>query len=109
MDVLWSPWRFDYISGAGKTPVSESGCVFCSILKSSATDEEKLILHRAEFNFVILNAYPYVSGHLMIVPYEHLADLDMASKPLTDEMMDLTKRRKPRSAPHMDRTDSILE
>ena len=92
MDVLWSPWRFDYISGAGKTPASENSCVFCSILNSSATDEERLILHRAEFNFVILNAYPYVSGHLMIVPYEHLSDLDMAAKPLTDEMMDLTKR-----------------
>jgi ATP adenylyltransferase len=92
MDVLWSPWRYDYISRSGNTPVSETGCVFCDILKSSATDEEQFILYRAEFNFVILNIYPYVSGHLMIVPYEHLADLDGASKPVTDELMDLTKR-----------------
>ena len=75
MDVLWSPWRYDYIkSGEAKTPTAESGCVFCSILASSASDEEKFILHRAGHNFVILNIYPYISGHLMVIPYKHLAD-----------------------------------
>lgn len=94
MDVLWSPWRYDYIkSGEAKTADAEqSGCVFCSILKSPASDEEKFILHRAGYNFVILNIYPYVSGHLMIVPYAHLANLDEAAKETTDELMDLTKR-----------------
>lgn len=93
MDVLWSPWRYDYISSSeSKSGASTSGCVFCGILASPATDEEKFILHRAGYNFVILNIYPYVSGHLMIVPYKHLADLDEAEKPITDEMMDLTKR-----------------
>jgi ATP adenylyltransferase len=65
--------------------------VFCDLLSNSATDEEKFILHRAEFNFVILNIYPYISGHLMIIPYKHLADLDQADKKTTDELMDLTK------------------
>ncbi len=93
MDVLWSPWRYDYIkSGAVKDADESFDCVFCSILSSSASDEEKFILHRAEFNFVILNIYPYTSGHLMIIPYAHLADLDQADKPTTDELMDLTKR-----------------
>lgn len=93
MDVLWSPWRFDYIKGGDQEPLADStGCVFCDLLKSSATDEEKFILHRAEHNFVILNIYPYISGHLMIVPFAHLADLDRASKEVTDELMDLTKR-----------------
>lgn len=93
MDVLWSPWRYDYIK-AGDRRLTEivNGCVFCTILKDSASDEEKFILHRAEFNFVILNIYPYTSGHLMIVPYAHLADLDRADKNTTDELMDLTKR-----------------
>jgi ATP adenylyltransferase len=92
MDVLWSPWRYDYInSGDSKTSAASSGCVFCNILKSPASDEEKFILHRAGHNFVILNIYPYVSGHLMIVPFEHLADLDRAEKAVTDEMMDLAK------------------
>jgi ATP adenylyltransferase len=93
VDVLWSPWRYDYIKSGSETPLDNSGgCVFCNILNSSASDEEKFILKRAEFNFVILNVYPYVSGHMMIVPYEHVADLDKASKNISDEMMDLTKR-----------------
>lgn len=93
MDVLWSPWRYDYIKSGEQKPASNlSGCVFCDILKGSASDEEKFILHRAEHNFVILNIYPYISGHLMIVPYAHIADLDAAEKRVTDEIMDLAKR-----------------
>lgn len=94
MDILWNPWRYDYIkSGENKEKAANSGgCVFCDILKSPATDEEKFILHRAGFNFVILNIFPYVSGHLLIVPYAHLAGLDKADKQTTDEMMDLAKK-----------------
>ena len=90
MDVLWSPWRYDYITGSGGAKTS--GCVFCDILNNSAPDEEKYILKRAEFNFVILNIYPYGTGHLLIVPFAHIADLDQADKQTTDEMMDLMKR-----------------
>ena len=90
MDILWNPWRYKYIKSSEKEQVN-SGCVFCNILNNPANDEEKFILHRAGFNFVILNIYPYTSGHLMIVPYAHLADLDKADKETTDEMMDLTK------------------
>lgn len=89
MDVLWSPWRYDYIVGSGTVP--KGGCVFCEILNSSASDEDKFILKRAEFNFVILNIYPYTSGHLMVVPYDHIATLADADKHVTDEFMDLTK------------------
>lgn len=93
MDVLWSPWRYDYIkSGEAQSRNAEISCVFCSILASSVSDEEKFILHRAEFNFVILNIYPYTSGHLMVIPYAHLAELDQADKQTTDELMDLTKQ-----------------
>lgn len=89
MDVLWSPWRYDYITKSSGSVKSD--CVFCDILKNSASDEENFILHRAEFNFVILNIYPYTSGHVMVVPYEHLSSLAGASKASTDEMMDLVK------------------
>ena len=89
MDVLWSPWRYDYIKNSGGA--AKDGCVFCSILANSASDEENFILKRAEFNFVILNIYPYTSGHVMIVPYEHLSLLSDAGKATTDEMMELTK------------------
>jgi ATP adenylyltransferase len=87
VDVLWSPWRYDYITAGSSAKTS--GCVFCNILKNSASDEENFILKRAEFNFVILNIYPYTSGHLMVVPYAHLDALDKAEKAATDEMMDL--------------------
>lgn len=90
MDVLWSPWRYDYITGSERP--AKGGCVFCEVLNNSASDEDKFILTRAEFNFVILNIYPYTSGHLMVVPYEHIPNLDAAGKHTTDEMMDLTKR-----------------
>jgi ATP adenylyltransferase len=93
VDLLWSPWRYDYIkSGEQNLSADSVNCVFCEILNSPATDEEKFILHRAGHNFVILNIYPYISGHLMIVPFAHIADLDQASKEITDELMDLTKR-----------------
>ncbi len=90
MDVLWSPWRYDYITASNAS--GSNGCVFCDILNSSASDEENFILHRAEFNFVILNIYPYTSGHLMVIPYDHLPSPDEAGKQTTDEMMDLLKR-----------------
>ena len=92
MDVLWSPWRYDYITGEPGPKRDGSACVFCDILNSPASDEEKFLLTRAGFNFVILNIFPYGTGQLMIVPYEHIADLDKADKQITDEMMDLTKR-----------------
>jgi len=93
VDVLWSPWRYDYIkSDKTEADTDSSGCVFCDILKNSASDVEKFILHRAEFNFVILNIYPYISGHLMAVPYEHFSTLGEAPKAATDELMDLTKK-----------------
>ena len=90
MDILWSPWRYDYIKSSDNK-AEKNGCVFCDILKNPASDDDKFILHRAGFNFIILNIYPYTSGHLMIVPYAHLSDLAQADKHTTDEMMDLAK------------------
>lgn len=92
MDRLWSPWRYDYIKSgsAGKENDPES-CVFCPLLQDSADDEGNFILHRAAHNFVVLNLYPYISGHLLIVPFAHLADLSSLPKEASDELMDLTK------------------
>ena len=94
MDVLWSPWRYDYIkSNAPPEQGQPPACVFCDIINDrSGDDASKYILHRAEHNFVVLNIYPYISGHLLIVPFAHVAELDGAPKAVTDELMDLTKR-----------------
>ena len=90
METLWNPWRYEYITG---TDAAEGrGCVFCSISSNSDSDEESFVLKRAEFNFVVLNIFPYSTGHLMIVPYQHLAMLGQMEKAATDEMMDLVLR-----------------
>ncbi|MBC7933354.1 MAG: HIT domain-containing protein [Rubrivivax sp.] len=92
MDRLYTPWRFDYIKGAsGEKTGFGDACVFCS-LSSREDDEQSFILHRALHNFVILNIYPYTSGHLMVVPFEHTADFAALNKETSDEMMDLAKR-----------------
>ena len=67
-------------------------CIFCEARDNPANDEKNFVLHRAEHNFVILNLYPYISGHLMIAPKHHLGEFDSAAKEVTDEMMDLAKR-----------------
>ena len=92
MDRLWSPWRYEYTASGGVAGSESSGCVFCSIRDDPGRDEANFVIHRAAHNFVVLNIYPYISGHLLIVPYEHVPDLDAASKQTTDESMDLIKR-----------------
>lgn len=67
-------------------------CIFCEAHQNPADDEKNFVLHRAAHNFVILNLYPYISGHLMIAPNAHLSDFDSTPKETTDEMMDLAKR-----------------
>ena len=89
VERLWSPWRHDYIAkAAADTPAS---CVFCDAQKTPARDEQNFVLHRGRHNFVILNLYPYISGHLMIAPYDHVGELNSVSKESSDEMMDLIK------------------
>ena len=90
MDRLWSPWRARYIA-SGVDSQSDK-CVFCHIAREEEHDEENLVLYRGEHAFVVLNLYPYISGHLMVVPYLHIGELDATPKEITDEMMDLTKR-----------------
>jgi ATP adenylyltransferase len=92
VDILWSPWRYDYIKSGSSDQPGQSSCVFCTLKEQTDDDESKFILHRAQFNFVVLNLYPYISGHLLIVPYAHLGELDDAPKETTDELMDLAKR-----------------
>ena len=90
MEILWSPWRHDYINSAGaKNP--SLACIFCAASKDLSEDDRSLVIHRGRENFVILNRYPYISGHLMIAPYAHTGKLSEAPKHVTDEMMDLVK------------------
>lgn len=87
MDYLWTPWRYRYIADASK----EEGCVFCDAL-AAGDDAKSLIAFRGSKNFVILNRFPYTSGHVMVVPYEHLADFSAADVPTISEMIQLAQR-----------------
>jgi len=87
MDFIFSPWRYAYVTTADKSP----GCLFCEAFKSG-NDEKALIVHRDKHCFVILNAYPYTSGHVMVVPYQHVDRLQLLSAEAAREMIDLTRR-----------------
>ncbi|TVP69674.1 MAG: HIT domain-containing protein [Nitriliruptor sp.] len=83
---LWAPWRFGYIAGAD--PVD--GCPFCVLpARDAAMDRESLILYRGDHAYVIFNAYPYNPGHLMVVPYEHVAELEQLDVEVAAEVFAL--------------------
>lgn len=84
---LHAPWRMEYIEQAGE-PVCE--CIFCEKPQQEC-DQENLIIHRGEQNFVILNAFPYNNGHLMIIPYHHTADFTELSPETLGETMRLAR------------------
>jgi ATP adenylyltransferase len=87
MDYLWSPWRYRYVSSAA----SDDGCLFCRVAAES-DDKNNLVLLRAEKNLVMLNRFPYTSGHLMIAPYQHVATVEQADEGALCEMMTLARR-----------------
>jgi ATP adenylyltransferase len=70
---------------------TEDGCAFCNEL-AKEDGPENLIVHRGKYNFVILNRYPYTSGHLMVVPYEHLPSIEELDADTRSEMMELGNR-----------------
>ncbi len=84
---LWAPWRHDYVT----TPADgKSECVFCEVGESnSSNDRENLILHRAQHAFVVLNRYPYINGHLMVVPFRHVGDISSLTREERSEIMEL--------------------
>ena len=87
MDYLWTPWRYSYVSNVDKI----AGCVFCEKVAQN-DDESALIVYRGSTCFVILNAYPYTSGHVMVVPYDHANELQRLSSEAATEMMQLSQR-----------------
>ena len=89
MDYLWSPWRFRYVSQAN----AAGGCVFCEkAVADRARDRENLLLYRARSNFILLNLFPYTTGHSMVIPYAHIASLEEIEPATLVEMMELARR-----------------
>jgi ATP adenylyltransferase len=115
MDRLWTPWRYAYVSGEERgmpkkgVPDAlaawpgEHNCVFCNMIASvdyaiangmarEQAEAAVWILHRGPSCFLVLNAYPYNSGHLMVVPYEHQSSLADLPESTAVEIMQLTRR-----------------
>lgn len=87
MNHLWSPWRMEYLENNNK----EDGCPFC-IAQEMPDSAENLIAHRGKRAYVILNRYPYTSGHIMVNPYKHAATLEELDPETRAEMMELASR-----------------
>lgn len=114
MDALWTPWRYQYVSTAdsserqGVPPLlaawpGDTGCVFCNLLAASAyavengmsaaeADLAANIVYRGRHCFICLNAFPYNSGHVMILPYAHINELGRLDPAVAQEMMALAQR-----------------
>jgi ATP adenylyltransferase len=90
LDRLWSPWRAKYIASGVDSQAKT--CVFCRIAGDPASDTANFVLYRGTNAFVVLNLYPYITGHVLVIPYQHIGDLDSTPKEITDELMDLIKR-----------------
>jgi ATP adenylyltransferase len=81
LEHLWAGWRSDYIveatarERAGGAPAGEDACVFCRLAASGPPSEENLVVWRGELTFVVLNAYPYASGHVLVMPLRHTGAL----------------------------------
>lgn len=87
MEYLWSPWRMKYI----QSNKEQDGCVFC-LAQELQDSPENLIVHRGKRAFVILNRFPYTSGHLMAVPYDHQATIIDLEDDTRAEMMELSNQ-----------------
>ena len=84
MKRIFSPWRMKYIKNSDE----QTGCIFCS-LPQTGSDRENLIVNRGELAFVLLNRYPYTSGHLMVAPYAHKGSLEYLDAATHAEIMAL--------------------
>jgi ATP adenylyltransferase len=83
---LWAPWRLEYVQAADEQP----GCVFCNA--RDGDDAESLVVHRGRRAFVLLNKFPYSSGHLMVAPARHVGDYPALADDEAAEIHDLARR-----------------
>lgn len=86
MDVLWAPWRMDYILGP-----KPDECVLC-VPNHTDEDEERKILARGRLCYVVMNKYPYSNGHLMVAPYRHVSCLTDLTVEERQEVMEYVTR-----------------
>jgi ATP adenylyltransferase len=86
MEQIWAPWRIEYIAKP-----KDSGCVLCQKPEQN-NDDANFILYRGQSNFIILNAFPYNPGHLMVAPYRHVANIEDLTSDESREHFNLVKK-----------------
>jgi ATP adenylyltransferase len=87
LERLWAGWRSDYVEGAAGDPAGErGGCVFCAMLATDEPDDKTYIVWRGEHCFAVLNAFPYTSGHLLVMPKRHVGEPEELSAGEHDEL-----------------------
>ncbi|HEX8814464.1 MAG TPA: HIT domain-containing protein [Terriglobales bacterium] len=86
MDYLWTPWRYQWVSGTHQP----SGCIFCELPKLG-DDVKARIVHRGKYCYIVLNTFPYTSGHVLIVPFAHLDELQKLPAATAQEMIALAQ------------------
>ena len=87
---MWAGWRSAYIDTVTSEPSEDAACLFCEL--AAADPDEALVVARDDLAFAVMNAYPYVSGHLMLAPLRHEAELDGLTVPEAAALMAMTQR-----------------
>lgn len=94
IERIWSGWRSSYVAGVGANPAARRGVaassVFTQLLESGLPDEETHIVHRAEHVFSIVNIHPYTSGHVLVLPYREVAEIELLTSEESVELWAVT-------------------
>ncbi len=93
LEQLWAGWRHEYVVSATEAERlgEDDGCVFCAIAASGPPSADNGVVHRGETCFAVLNAYPYASGHLLVLPLRHVEDPDELTAAESDELWSTTR------------------
>jgi diadenosine tetraphosphate (Ap4A) HIT family hydrolase len=98
LEHLWAGWRYQYVTEASKAERSgddgdgADGCVFCRLAASGPPSPDTGVVWRGELTFAVLNAYPYASGHLLVMPLRHVAELEQLTEDESNELWRTTRQ-----------------
>jgi ATP adenylyltransferase len=94
LEQLWAGWRRDYVVSTtdAERAGTDGGCVFCRIAASGPPSADNLVVWRSELSYAVMNAYPYASGHLLVMPVRHVGDLEGLSPEESADLWAATRR-----------------
>ena len=94
LEQLWAGWRHEYVTSAtaAERTGEDGGCVFCRIAASGPPSEDNCVVWRGELTFAVMNAYPYASGHLLVMPVRHVSALEDLTPAESSDLWEATRR-----------------